>query len=154
MILLCGLHASLCSVLDHLHKFCEVLGYPSLHDLKGTDKSIQYFQSKLDPNKYQHRRPLLDEICTNFHPLEADLLKGMLRWNPESRLTIKQALQHEYFASCIYLQNDALLKAKEIDENSLEVNDDDDQLFSIFKHVFYEEILSFRDESLKCMTTR
>ncbi|KAG2374134.1 hypothetical protein C9374_011213 [Naegleria lovaniensis] len=131
-------------VLDHLHKFCEVLGYPSLKDLKGTEKSVHYFQSKLDPNKY-NQQPILHEICSNFHPLQADLLKGMLRWNPESRLTIQQALQHEYFANCIYLQNDTLLEAKQIDENSLEVNDDDETLFSIFKHVFYDEILSFKE---------
>ena len=131
-----------CQVLHHLQKFCEILGYPDMEDVKGTQNSIQYFKSKINAQDFEGKTPYLEEMCRKFTDSESDLLKKMLTWNPESRITTKQALSHEYFQGCEYLENNwnpPQNISPTISEFDLSTDDR-----ATFKNSFIEEILSFR----------
>ena len=86
--------------LKQLDKIVEVMGYPSQEDLDFIDSepSLNYMRKlpKKDPINWNLKIP-------NSNPLAIDLLLKMLRFSPEKRITVKEAIEHPYFYSFAHL---------------------------------------------------
>jgi len=81
---------------DQITKIIQVIGIPP-------DKSIEFIRNK-SAKKYMELLKTsnvigLDKILPNLESEEKDLLKRLLEFNPELRITAKQALNHPYFNS-------------------------------------------------------
>ncbi|KAF8820555.1 CMGC kinase, MAPK family (ERK) MAPK-1 [Cardiosporidium cionae] len=83
---------------DQLRRIVGTLGTPNMDDLRwlptGTDreKAIKMLKS-YPPSKGQS----LQDLFPHTNPLSIDLLQRMLTFNPEERITVEEALEHEYF---------------------------------------------------------
>lgn len=94
--------------LDQLNVIFDVLGTPSESDLAGVDNVTARAYIRALPRK----RPL--DLARKFpgsDPLAIDLLKRLLHFDPKSRITASEALQHPYLREMREGQTNALFAA-------------------------------------------
>jgi mitogen-activated protein kinase 1/3 len=81
--------------LKQLEKIIEVLGFPDDEDLEFIENeySLSYLRRlpKTKPIKWEEKLP------PGTNPLAIDLLRRMLRFSPDKRITIYDAISHPYF---------------------------------------------------------
>ena len=81
------------------------LGPPTEEDLVGCTNQIArdyvFNITRVDPRPF-------DQLFQNIDELELDILSRMLCWNPNERITVDEALQHEYFES-LYRPDDIVI---------------------------------------------
>ncbi|KAF8818751.1 CMGC kinase, MAPK family (ERK) MAPK-1 [Cardiosporidium cionae] len=83
---------------DQLRRIVGTLGTPNMEDLQwlptGADreKAIKMLQSYP-----QSKGQSFHNLFPHTNPLSIDLLQRMLTFNPEERITVEEALEHEYF---------------------------------------------------------
>jgi len=86
--------------LDMIHKIHSVLGTPSQHVLDRFKKHA----SHLDFNFPQKAGSGLEKLLSHVSPDCLDLLKQLLIYDPEKRITSEQVLQHEYFRDMVEME--------------------------------------------------
>jgi serine/threonine protein kinase len=84
--------------LKQLDKIIEVMGYPTDEDIDfiTNEHTLNYLRklprTKVAITKWEERIP-------HANPQAIDLLLKMLRFSPDHRITIKEAINHPYFQS-------------------------------------------------------
>lgn len=82
--------------MKQLDKIIEVIGFPPEEDLG--------FVSDAKTLAYLHKLPrpanptLWEELAPKASPHAIDLLRRMLQFSPDKRITVKDAIRHPYFA--------------------------------------------------------
>lgn len=90
------LNSAVCLVceqeIDELYKIFMKLGTPDENVWPGVRNLPDWKET------FPKWRPsTMQQICPNLEPLGLDLLGRMLSYDPQLRITAKQALQHAYF---------------------------------------------------------
>lgn len=124
--------------LDQLAVIFGIIGTPPPSELKNYGRASEYIKSlgKLDP------KPLKD-IFPAGDPMALDLLGKMLAFNPTTRCTADEALNHPFFKGIRRpdmeadaeerLETPAFLEAKSVDTD-------------VIKKRVYEEVLCYKDQ--------
>eukprot|EP01080_Neovahlkampfia_damariscottae_P004704 gene4704-8288_t len=81
--------------LNQLDLILEFTGTPKEEDILACDKA-KFYLKKL-PLKLKKQITSHPSIPKNANPIALDLLEKMLQWNPKKRITIEEAMKHEYF---------------------------------------------------------
>ena len=81
------------SNINMLTLMVEVLGSPTNRDFQEiTNPSARKFMDALPV----HGSGCFDELFKSYDPDEVDLLRRMLTWNPERRITVEEILRHQF----------------------------------------------------------
>jgi mitogen-activated protein kinase 1/3 len=123
--------------LDQLNVIFGVIGTPTQEEIEALGKANGYIKSleSKEPKK-------LEELYPASDPVALDLLKQMLLFNPKTRCTAEEALEHDFFKG---------VRRKELErvaEKELLVPDFLDSLdidLESLKRETYEEVLWYRD---------
>lgn len=83
------------STLDQIEKIMTIIPTPSRQDIDSIKS--QYSSSVLDRMACKPKRSL-EDVIPNAPPDGIDLLKKLLQFNPDKRLTAEQALKHPFVA--------------------------------------------------------
>jgi len=128
------------SPIDQMHKILDILGTPLEEDIKGSEEGVNFVR------EYPYRRPQnFSNMFPHVNAEGIDLLKRMLEFNHEKRITTGDALRHPYFKD---LFDEADVKTcSEIFDFHFEdaLNADDTAL----KRCAYESVLAFREQNRK-----
>jgi serine/threonine protein kinase len=84
-----------------------------------------------------------DEVFAKWDPVAVDLLKSMLNYDPEQRITIDQALEHEFIGDLHYEPDEpttASVSAFDFDFEMYDLSTDD------LKSLIYEEIMLYHSK--------
>ncbi|KAG2385533.1 hypothetical protein C9374_003348 [Naegleria lovaniensis] len=81
-----------CAV-DQMRRIVTTLGTPNLEDIKGSDQGVE-FMATLPKSEGKD----FSKLFPSANPLAIDLLKRMLEFNYEKRITTEEAIRHQYFA--------------------------------------------------------
>ena len=81
--------------MKQLDKIIEVIGFPAEEDLGfvSDEKTLAYLHKLPKPAGPK----LWDELEGKASPHAIDLLKSMLQFEPDKRITVKDAIRHPYF---------------------------------------------------------
>ena len=127
------------STLNQLGKILEITGKPSKED-------ISSIQSDLASTMLESI-PVIDgkslkNLFQNTTSTEMDMLKGFLKFNPNSRYTVEQALEHPYVSD--FHEADKEIVCKRVIKTSF----DDNVKFSVkdYRNKLYEQILKKKKE--------
>ena len=128
---------------DYIHQMrliVEVLGSPSEEDISfiQSQKARAYNRS-LPPSPKAN----FEEMYPEANPLAIDLLRKMLEFHPERRITVEQALQHPYLAS---LHDPMVEPASEPSPFEFEFEDEELREGELRMKV-WEEMMCFHGES-------
>ncbi|EQC29662.1 CMGC/MAPK protein kinase [Saprolegnia diclina VS20] len=80
---------------DQLHMIVRVLGSPTLDEMRFVTHEAA--KKAVTQHGYYPKRSLL-EFFPDANPLAIDLLGRMLKFSPDERITVTQALEHPYLA--------------------------------------------------------
>ncbi|KAL9646919.1 hypothetical protein ABK040_013778 [Willaertia magna] len=126
-----------CAV-DQMRRIISILGTPKLEDIKGSDQGIEFMTTlpKCDPKDFT-------KLFTNANPLALDLLRSMLEFNYEKRISALEAIRHPYFSD-LFEESDIVYCESKFDftwEDKLIDSED-------IKKECYESIIKFRKDKL------
>lgn len=80
--------------IDQIKKMCDIFGTPSLESFGPLVEKLRILEKiKIDPQPVNHLREYFPDISEKGF----DLLSRLLEYNPEKRITAKEALNHEWF---------------------------------------------------------
>jgi mitogen-activated protein kinase 15 len=130
------------STLNQLNKILEVTGKPSKEDIVSIQSEVAFTMLESLPAIKTKNWNLTFPTATAD---EIDLLKGLLKFNPNHRLTIDQALSHKYV-------QDFHDPEKEITcSKTINIGIDDNVKFSVkeYRTKLYEDILRKKKEIRK-----
>ena len=122
---------------DQLSVIFGVIGTPSPEDIAAIGKANEYIKTlgSIKSKKLEDLYPAAD-------PVALDLLKQMLRFNPDRRCTAEQALEHDFLKSVRKKEMERTAdKPLEAPEFLSSVNID----LKLLKRETYEEVVWFRD---------
>jgi len=82
--------------IQQMNLIFEVLGTPSKEDMLfiTNNKALEYIKGMESKKKVP-----LKHLYPNANPIALDLMEKMLAFNPNKRITVEEALDHEYFKS-------------------------------------------------------
>ena len=129
---------------NQLQLILEVLGTPTEEEIerfpvKGAQKILKSIKP-IPPKKFE-------TIFPDVSPLALDLLRKMLLFDPEKRITVNQALDHPYLEA-LHCSDDEVVMA-----NPVELADFDfeqcDLTTEQMKDMIYEEILLYHYPDVK-----
>jgi len=124
--------------LDQLNVIFEVIGTPSEEDIASIDCSeTQAFLRELSV----HPPKDLSRIFAGSDPLAIDLMKKLLCFSPEKRITVEAALEHPYFKD-IYDSQDFARPLPMSDE----VENASDEDLSVLRAKVEIEILKYQQD--------
>ena len=126
----------------------EVLGYPNDQELKSFSGSQSFDIFQQQKVSKMSKGESLEQIFYGFNPLAIDLLKKLLTLNPEKRITVTDALAHEYFAA-LHCEDDEPVRAEPVS-----AFDFDFEIYQLKKQdyidLIFEEIMLYHsDDALK-----
>lgn len=130
------------STINQITKIIEVLGDPSPDDIVAINSP--FAATMLESCKVNSRKAL-EDIFPKAAPGAIDLMKKLLQWNPEKRLTAEGALSHPYVQA---FHNPADEPAC---DHTIKINVDDNTKFSIseYREHLYTEIVKRKKEVAK-----
>ncbi|KAL1935248.1 hypothetical protein VTP01DRAFT_4388 [Rhizomucor pusillus] len=108
------------SIPDQLQRIFKVLGTPTEETWPGVSKLPEY-----KPDFEMFARIPLENLVPKLDPLGVDLLKQLLQYPPEKRITAKDALNHPYFDELRIREGEQLASA-----TAVTAADSDDKLRS------------------------
>ncbi|XP_070556919.1 extracellular signal-regulated kinase 2-like [Ptychodera flava] len=122
------------SSFNQVEKILSAIPKPSHQDILAIQS--QYAQAVIDKNVVRHRRDLEDMIPTA--PSDAmDLLKRLLQFNPDKRISVEEALRHPYVARFCNPSKEIILDYDVVppldDDILLTVNEYRDKLYELIK---------------------
>jgi mitogen-activated protein kinase 1/3 len=124
--------------LDQLSVIFGVIGTPSAEDVASIGKASKYIESL---GKKEGKS--LEKLFPAASPSAIDLLKRMLQFNPERRITAEEALEHEFFQNIrqkdLEISADGPLRGPDFLES-------DKVDLKPLKQIIYEEVLWYRDK--------
>jgi len=127
--------------IDQLNVIFGVIGTPSEEDIAEVGKANEYIKT------LKSMRPKsLKDIYPAADPNALDLLHNMLKFNPKQRYTAGEALEHEFFSGI--RREEMETSATKPMENPEFLNDQNIGI-EILKQKTYEEVLWFRDKSVR-----
>ena len=122
----------------------EVLGTP-------TEKEIDRFPVKSAQKILKSIKPIppkkFESLFPDFSPLALDLLKKMLLFDPEKRITVDQALDHPYLEA-LHCSDDEVVMAKPVELADFDF-EQCDLTTEQMKDMIYEEILLYHYPEVK-----
>jgi len=130
------------STMNQLDKIIEVTGKPSPEDIEGVQSP--FAATILESLPPSTARSLAD-LYSKASPKAIDLLRKLMMFNPEKRITAEEALAHPYLAQFHNETEETVLG------RSIELCIDDNQKFDIdaYRTTLYEDIKRKRKEKKK-----
>jgi mitogen-activated protein kinase 1/3 len=124
--------------LDQIRKIAAIIGTPVDDDLSGcTNEMALAFMNELEP-----RPPMpLEVLLENSDDTERDFISRMLTWNPARRITVEEALDHEYLAHLRDPTDEPV--GFPLEESSFE---GPDVTLEQLRQAIWEEVMEFRQE--------
>ena len=124
--------------IDQVQRTIAVLGSPSDEDMAyiGNQSAIAYIKSLPKRSKIK-----LSALYPNANPLALDLLSKMLVFNPEERITVKESLEHPYFAG-LHNADEEPISDKQFDWWW----DDFEPTKELLQSMVYDEAVKFQKE--------
>jgi len=131
------------STMNQLDKILEVLGRPSQEDMKAVQSD---YTAQMIDNIPEHAKVIgLDEMYPNADDVSMDLLKKLLAFNPDKRITIEQALEHPYVAP-FHNPAEELICEKTI---IIPINDNKKMSVATYRDELYTSIIKVNAETKK-----
>jgi mitogen-activated protein kinase 15 len=130
------------STLNQLDRVLEVTGRPRPEDIEAIQSPLaQTMLESLPPTKTRRLRDVFPTASEDA----LDLLKNLLHFNPNKRLTAEQALAHPYVAQFHSPEDEPICKKK------IHISIDDNQKFSIreYRNRLYQDIHKRKKELRK-----
>jgi len=121
--------------IDQLRVICEFLGTPKDEDIKGDAKYKSYIKLLNYPT-IDWRKKFPKASATAL-----DLLSRMLQFNPEKRITVDEALKHDFFKS-LY-DSEEIKNCENIEKMDWDIDNKKIPLAQ-FKQLIYDEILNYK----------
>uniref|UniRef100_A0A7S1KV17 Cyclin-dependent kinase 8 n=1 Tax=Percolomonas cosmopolitus TaxID=63605 RepID=A0A7S1KV17_9EUKA len=90
-----------------LEKIFSIMGTPTLEDWS-TMKDCPHYDKLRDWRKYDYRLPEVTRIPDNSRAF--DLLRRLLIYDPDKRITAEEALKHDYFTELPHPQTDNVFR--------------------------------------------
>jgi len=130
------------STMNQLDRIVEITGRPPSEDIEAINSPFAATMLESTP---QSAPKSLNDMYPQASPEALDILKQMLHFNPNKRLTAEKALEHPYVAQ---FHNPA---EEPICEKEIKIAIDDDHKFSIedYRTHLYNDIVAKRKESKK-----
>ena len=124
--------------LDQLSVIFGVIGTPSPEDIAAIGKANEYIKTlgKIQSKKLEDLYPVAD-------PVALDLLKQMLKFNPNQRCTAEQALEHDFLKSVRRKEMERTAEKPLVGPeflNSLNID------LKLLKRETYKEVVWYRDQ--------
>ena len=129
------------STLSQLNKILEVTGKPNKED-------ILSIQSELAQNMLENISTIKQKHLKNLFPkataIELDLLSRLLKFNPNKRINVLEALEHPYVADFHEQYADTEIAC----EKPIQISIEDNAKYSIkeYKQKLYDDILKRKKE--------
>ncbi|CAM9475090.1 unnamed protein product [Ectocarpus sp. 8 AP-2014] len=128
--------SSYSDALDQLNVIFDVIGTPSREDIQELGEVRQYLA------RLAYKPPLdLRHKYAGASRLALDLLSRMLRFDPSRRITIDEALEHPYLASCRKPEKEVTARVPITMEFEHSTTDK-----ATLKRLIYEEVLHYHPE--------
>lgn len=130
------------STLNQLDRVMEITGRPSPEDIEAINSPLaQTMLESLPPSKSRRLRDVFPTASDDA----LDLLKQLLQFNPNKRLTAEQALRHAYVAQFHNTDDEPICTRK------IQIPIDDNQKFSIreYRNKLYSDIHKRKKELRK-----
>eukprot|EP01025_Chloroclados_australasicus_P049170 TRINITY_DN5590_c0_g1_i7.p2 TRINITY_DN5590_c0_g1~~TRINITY_DN5590_c0_g1_i7.p2 ORF type:complete len:436 (-),score=36.31 TRINITY_DN5590_c0_g1_i7:3928-5235(-) len=135
------------STMNQLDRIMEITGKPSMADV---DKiKSQFAVTMLDSIVSQGQKPL-HHIFPNAPPDAVDLMRKLLQFNPEDRLSAEEALRHPYVKQ-FHNSVDEPVRRHPI---TIPVDDNERYSISQYREMLYAEILRRKKELRRRMRER
>ena len=137
------------STLSQISKVLEVTGKPSKED-------VESINSELAPTMLENivvkKTNSLKNLYPKATPEELDLLKKLLQFNPNKRINVNEALEHDYVKEFHSNYADTEI----VSEKPIHIPIDDNVKFSAkdYRKKLYEEVLKRKKEIRKKMMAR
>lgn len=130
------------STLNQLDRILELTGRPSPEDIEAIQSSLAGTMLEALP---QTKTKPLHEFFPTASDEALDLLKNLLRFNPNKRFTAEEALEHPYVAEFHNIDDEPSC------ERVIEIAIDDNTKFSIreYRDKLYQEIMKKKKEQRK-----
>ena len=130
------------STLNQLDRILELTGRPSPEDIEAIQSSLAGTMLEALP---QTKTKPLHEFFPTASDEALDLLKNLLRFNPNKRFTAEQALEHPYVSEFHNIDDEPSC------ERVIEIAIDDNTKFSIreYRDKLYQEIMKKKKEQRK-----
>ena len=126
---------------NQIELICEYLGTPDLDDMKNIPEESKKLIKNLPKNKKNGRD--FSKIFSFADNMAIDLLKKLLIFDPEKRITVKQALSHPYLAD-LHLEEDEPSR-ESVDYLDFEF-EDHNLTTQQLKDLLYEETLLYHNK--------
>ena len=130
------------STLNQLDRILELTGRPSAEDIEAIQSSLAGTMLEALP---QTKTKALHEFFPTASDEALDLLKNLLKFNPNKRFTAEQALEHPFVAEFHNLDDEPSC------DRVIEIAIDDNTKFSIrdYRDKLYQEIMKKKKEQRK-----
>jgi mitogen-activated protein kinase 15 len=121
------------SSLNQIELIIELLGRPSKKDLE--EMQISFGNNSIDGLKTTKIKSIT-HMFNNCDPQGIDLLRKLLIYNPNKRITVKEALEHPFFKDFHSVEDEIVCKSK------IQIPIDDNQKLSlkVYRDSIYEII--------------
>jgi len=131
------------STMNQIDKILEILGRPSVEDLDAiqSDYAAQMLENIPDHSKAGG----LDEMYPNADEESMDLLKKLLTFNPDKRISVEQALDHP-FVGQFHNPADEIICAKTI---VIPINDNKKMSVGTYRDELYNSIIRVNADTKK-----
>jgi len=131
------------STMNQIDKILEILGRPSTEDLDAiqSDYAAQMLENIPDHSKAGG----LDEMYPNADEESMDLLKKLLTFNPDKRISVEQALEHP-FVGQFHNPADEIICAKTI---VIPINDNKKMSVGTYRDELYNSIIRVNADTKK-----
>lgn len=95
--------------IDQLSTIFGIIGTPTQEDLRAVGRATEYIASL-----GKVKETPLEKLFPSASPKAIDLLKRMIQFNPERRITARDALEHDFFVGMrqVHLEMEATSKIR------------------------------------------